>query len=185
MTLARSLVHSTLFIISSLYTIIGDNHDTRMSEGKSLVIYNCQTCMFITKNKKDYERHLRSKKHQDASLCKIPVIEYKDTNTNKKDTYIDIDNDNDDVSIPMCPNCKKVYKSRTSIYTHMKTCGVTTVPVAPVPVAAAMTETRQIASPETFTPEQIQYILIENRILKELLQNVIQCINRPNLAGPK
>lgn len=144
-----------------------------MSEGKSLAIYNCQTCMFITKNKKDYERHLRSKKHQDSSLCNIPVIEHKDTN--QKDTYIDND------GVPMCPNCKKVYKSRTSIYTHMKTCGV-----APAAAAApAMIETRQIASPETFTPEQIQYILIENRILKELLKNVIQGINPPILAGPK
>jgi uncharacterized C2H2 Zn-finger protein len=143
--------------------------------------------MFITKNKKDYERHLRSKKHQDSSLCKIPVIAHKDTNTNKKDTYIDNDKDkdkdkdNDNDGVPMCPNCKKVYKSRTSIYTHMKKCGVVAAP------ATTMTETRQIASPETLTltPEQIQYILIENRILKELLQNVIQCINPPNLAGPK
>jgi predicted trehalose synthase len=104
------------------------------------------------------------------------MIEYKDTNTNKKDTYIDND------SVPMCPNCKKVYKSRTSIYTHMKKCGV--VPAAAAP---AMTETRQIASPETLTltPEQIQHILIENRILKELLKNVIQGINPPILAGPK
>lgn len=146
-----------------------------MSEGKSLAIYNCQTCMFITKNKKDYERHLRSKKHQDSSLCKIPVIEHKDTN--KKDTYIDND------GVPMCPNCKKVYKCRTSVYTHLKKCGVAP---PPAPAAApAMTETRQIASPETFTPEQIQYILIENRILKELLKNVIQGINPPILAGPK
>jgi predicted trehalose synthase len=65
----------------------------------------------------------------------------------------------------------------------MKTCGVA------APAAAAMTETRQIASPETLTltltPEQIQHILIENRILKELLKNVIQGINPPILAGPK
>jgi len=114
------------------------------------------------------------------------MIEYKDTNTNKKDTYINIDNDNDNVSVPMCPNCKKVYKSRTSIYTHMKTCGVVAAS-APAPAPTAMTETRQIASPETLTltPEQIQHILIENRILKELLKNVIQGINPPILAGPK
>jgi predicted trehalose synthase len=62
----------------------------------------------------------------------------------------------------------------------MKKCGVAAPAAAP-----AMTETRQIASPETFTPEQIQYILIENRILKELLKNVIQGINPPILAGPK
>jgi len=126
-----------------------------MSESKSLAIYNCQTCMFITKNKKDYERHLRSKKHQDSSLCKIPVIEHKDTN--KKDTYIGND------GVPMCPNCKKVYKCRTSVYTHMKKCGVA---AAPTPSA-----------PETFTPEQIQYILIENRILKELLKTAIHGTN--------
>ena len=34
-----------------------------MSERKNLAIYNCQTCMFITRNKKDYERHIRSNKH--------------------------------------------------------------------------------------------------------------------------
>jgi len=112
------------------------------------------------------------------------MIEYKDTNTNKKDTYIDNDNDNDNDGVPMCPNCKKVYKSRTSIYTHMKKCGVVAAS-ASAPAPTAMTETRQIASPETITPEQIQYILIENRILKELLQNVIQGINPPILAGPK
>lgn len=30
---------------------------------QSLVIYNCETCMFITRNKKDYTRHLKSRKH--------------------------------------------------------------------------------------------------------------------------
>ena len=139
-----------------------------MSEGKSLAIYNCQTCMFITKNKKDYERHLRSKKHQD-SIERKPLIfaNVHNDDTSKDDTF---------QKMPVCPNCKKVYKCRTSVYTHMKKCGV---------AAPAMTETRQIASPETFTPEQIQYILIENRILKELLKNVIQGINPPILAAPK
>ena len=30
---------------------------------ESLVIYNCEACMFITRNKKDYTRHLNSRKH--------------------------------------------------------------------------------------------------------------------------
>ena len=30
---------------------------------QSLVIYNCEACMFITRNKKDYTRHLKSRKH--------------------------------------------------------------------------------------------------------------------------
>ena len=143
-----------------------------MSEGKSLAIYNCQTCMFITKNKKDYERHLRSKKHQD-SIERKPLIfaNVHNDDTSKDDTF---------QKMPVCPNCKKVYKCRTSVYTHMKKCGVAAPAAAP-----AMTETHQIASPETFTHEQIQYILIENRIIKELLKNVIQGINPPILAAPK
>ena len=134
-----------------------------MSEGKSLAIYNCQTCMFITKNKKDYERHVQSKKHQD-SIERKPLIfaNVHNDDTTKDDTF---------QKMPVCPNCKKVYKCRTSVYTHMKKCGVA---AAPTP-----------AAPETLTPEQIQYILIENRILKELLKNVIQGINPPILAGPK
>jgi hypothetical protein len=32
-------------------------------------------------------------------------------------------------------------------------------------------------TPETFTPEQIQYILMENRILKELLKTAIHGTN--------
>ena len=111
-----------------------------MSESKSLAIYNCQRCMFITNNKKDYERHVGSKKHRDSSFQQ-PAVEKDDTTK-----------DNTFQQPPMCTNCNKVYKSRTSIYKHMKKCGV----------AAA-----------SLTPEQIQYILIENNILKELLKKAI------------
>ncbi len=39
-------------------------YDTiRYTMTQSLVIYNCETCMFITRNKKDYTRHLNSRKH--------------------------------------------------------------------------------------------------------------------------
>ena len=128
-----------------------------MSEGKSLAIYNCQTCMFITKNKKDYERHVQSKKHQD-SIERKPLIfaNVHNDDTTKDDTF---------QKMPVCPNCNKVYKCRTSVYTHMKKCGVAAAPITNSP------------TPETFTPEQIQYILIENRILKELLKTAIHGTN--------
>jgi hypothetical protein len=47
----------------------------------------------------------------------------------------------------------------------MKKCGV-----AAAPITNSLT-------PETVTPEQIQYILIENRILKELLKTAIHGTN--------
>ena len=138
-----------------------------ISESKSLAIYNCQTCMFITRNKKDYERHVRSKKHliNDPS-GHLSIL---------KSTVIVDDNDALDQKPPMCPNCHKMYKFRTSVYTHMKKCGVPTVtPTVSTPVTAP-TPTSAPSAPqqEAFTPEQIQYILMENKILKELLKNAI------------
>ena len=138
-----------------------------MSEGKSLAIYNCQTCMFITKNKKDYERHLQSKKHR-VSAFQIPTI------------VANIDDTAKDVTLhkpPMCLNCHKVYKSRTSVYKHMKKCGISTPTLKIQNETTAdlhsESDTHTLPNPESLTPEQIQYILMENKILKELLKKVI------------
>jgi uncharacterized Zn-finger protein len=125
-----------------------------MSESKSLAIYNCQTCMFITKNKKDYERHLQSKKHRVSTFQTVTIIAKYD-DTTKHETF---------QKPLMCSNCHKIYKSRTSLYKHMKQCGVITPPPP---------EKQTFPNPESLTSEQIQYILIENKILKELLKKAI------------
>ncbi len=39
---------------------------------QSLVIYNCEACMFITRNKKDYTRHLNSRKHIENHPAVMP-----------------------------------------------------------------------------------------------------------------
>lgn len=105
------------------------------------VIYNCETCMFLTRNKKDYSRHLKSRKHIENHPPKNDVSE-EEARPPK---------------IPSCAKCNKEFKSRTAVYTHIKKCN-------------AATE----AAVASLTPEQIQYILMENKILKELLKNVIQ-----------
>jgi hypothetical protein len=138
-----------------------------MSESKSLAIYNCQTCMFITKNKKDYQRHLQSKKHRVSAFQTITIVAKHD-DTIKDETF---------QKPPMCSNCHKVYKSRTSVYKHMKQCGVNTSvpslppPSPPPPLQDTLSES--LPSPESLTTEQINNILIENRILKELLKKAI------------
>ena len=109
--------------------------------------------MFITKNKKDYERHIQSKKHR-GSAFQTPTIVANIDDTAKDDTLH---------KPPMCSNCHKVYKSRTSVYKHMKQCGVVSPP----------SDQQTPPRPESLTPEQIQYILIENKILKELLKKAI------------
>ena len=108
-------------------------------------IYNCETCMFLTRNKKDYTRHLNSRKH----LENHPTAPLPDTTTDTLD----------------CAKCNKEFKSRSAMYTHNKKCG-----------SAAGAEVVEAAATATaaLTPEQIQYIIMENKILKELLKNAIQ-----------
>ena len=111
---------------------------------KQPVVYNCQSCLYITDNKKDYSRHLDTRKHQ-SSDNNVVIM---DKNT--------------------CEKCDKTFKFRTSIYRHKKICcGV------PIPATVTATTIPPSAMIQSFTPEQINYILMENKILKELLINTI------------
>ena len=107
-------------------------------------IYNCETCMFLTRNKKDYTRHLKSRKH----LENHPTAPDTTTETTTERLH--------------CAKCNKEFKSRSAMYTHNKKCG-----------SAAGAE-EEASATEALTPEQIQYIIMENKILKELLKNAIQ-----------
>ena len=117
---------------------------------ESLAIYNCELCMFLTKNKKDYSRHLKSRKHLENHQ---PA---QDADTAKEDASEEAR----PPKIPSCAKCNKEFKSRTAVYTHIKKCNAATSPAAQ-------------DDPASLTLEQIQYILMENKILKELLKNVI------------
>lgn len=130
-------------------------------------IYNCETCMFLTRNKKDYARHLKSRKH----LENHPTVAPDADTATATDTATDTDKD---AILPSCVKCNKEFKSRTAVYTHTKKCNSG---VAPSPA--------QYDDPASLTLEQIQYILMENKILKELLVNAIQGHHpTPTLATP-
>lgn len=126
---------------------------------ESLAIYNCETCMFLTRNKKDYSRHLKSRKHLENHPSKEDASEEARP-----------------PKIPSCAKCNKEFKSRTAVYTHIKKCNAN---------ASAATATASAATPDpaSLTTEQIQYILMENKILKELLKNVIHG-NHPTATAP-
>jgi len=65
----------------------------------------CDTCHFKSGNRKDYKRHLNSKKH---NLKSIVVIEENDTQHD----------------IMMTCKCGKKYKSRQGFYLHKKKCNI-------------------------------------------------------------
>lgn len=116
------------------------------------IIYNCETCMFLTRNKKDYARHMKTRKHLENHSAAEP-----DADTATVTAATDTDKD---ATLPSSAKCNKECKPHTKKYNS----GV--APVAPSPA--------QYDDPASLTPEQIQYILMENKILKELLVNAIQ-----------
>ena len=66
-------------------------------------IYNCENCDFNTTNKKDYKRHLNSKKHNRGGTKKSPFFENKDI-------------------CFRCDKCNNVYKYRSGLARHFKKC---------------------------------------------------------------
>lgn len=67
---------------------------------KNPIEYICEPCNYITRVKKDYNKHLLTRKHN--------------IRTNS--------NDNLHKNSLECPNCLKIYKSRSSLWYHKKKC---------------------------------------------------------------
>ena len=76
-----------------------------MANKKSLFVpfvYNCETCDYTCCVKKDYTKHLSTRKHTNAN------------ETNKKSLFVPLEFD--------CETCNKKYKHRSSLSKHKKIC---------------------------------------------------------------
>jgi len=79
-------------------------------------IFNCEPCHFVTTCKRDYERHILTQKHIDGGGSAVTPIKTSDGYS--------------------CPCCKKIFKSRTSVYKHTPLCK-TVVTSSPPPAPSA------------------------------------------------
>ena len=70
-------------------------------ENPPLHKFQCISCNYSTNSKKDYQKHLKTQKHRKrtSETKKIPTF------------YV-------------CKNCKKKFKSRTTLWRHKKTCKI-------------------------------------------------------------
>ena len=68
---------------------------------KNPIEYICECCDYVTKIKKDYNKHLLTRKHQNRTNS--------NTNVPDKNEF-------------ECPLCMKTYKSRSSLWYHKKKC---------------------------------------------------------------
>ena len=73
-------------------------------------IFNCEPCKFVTTCKRDYERHILTEKHLGGGGSAVTPIKTSDGYS--------------------CPCCKKIFKSRTSVYKHTPLCKTSSPPPA-------------------------------------------------------
>jgi len=145
---------------------------------KSLVVYNCESCYFITSNKKDYNRHLLSRKHAELA---------PKTNVADDDAVVITP------TIPIiahqyqCQYCNRYFKSRTTIYKHKEKCKTRQQPQLPVPepehsdvnyiVNSANTDSQAIPNapaPQTTTEQYLCEVITKNQELTAAMFTLIQ-----------
>jgi hypothetical protein len=83
--------------------------------GKSKVKYSCESCHYITSNKTDYFRHLKTKKHlKQISRKQKTTISFLKTEKTKK---------NENTKVETC-QCGKTFKTRGGLWKHQKKCNI-------------------------------------------------------------
>jgi len=90
-----------------------------MKQMKQIIVekspnYSCEICHYNTCNKKDYKKHLTTIKHKN-----------RDNETNLKQN--ETNGDNDLTYHFECNLCNNIFKSRTTLWRHKKTCSVENV----------------------------------------------------------
>tara|TARA_B000000475_G_scaffold268299_1_gene260554 strand:- start:141 stop:1202 length:1062 start_codon:yes stop_codon:yes gene_type:complete len=88
-----------VFYLIHLYRIM-DEKKTPKKYGKKKVKYYCEKCDFLSSNKKDYTRHLKTKKH--LGIKKKP----------QNSDFVDFE----------CVFCDKHYKSKSALKKHQRKC---------------------------------------------------------------
>lgn len=111
--------------------------------------YFCKACDYSTTRKYNYSLHLDSVKHKNNGLNN----ENNGSLAKNSKTYI-------------CTNCKKTYNDRAGLWRHKKKC-VTHTDIEP-------NETNQIVNNNVKNDKLIEYLLNENKEIKELILEIVK-----------
>ena len=147
---------------------------------KTPVIYKCENCYFITRNKKDYSRHMLSRKHQ-----------YLNQKTSE----------NDDCAVMITPSkpvkpihypcqfCNRFFKSRTTIYQHKAKCRLLQQQESEKSETNYMVDSLSITPPPTNPMDDIittnENVIITKEMFMTLLQNNQEMMNMLRVLSDK
>jgi len=116
---------------------------------KNLINFYCESCDFNTCNKKDYNRHLNTKKH------KINVSQCFAMDFTQKNPYC-------------CENCGRMYKDNSGLWRHKKTCKID------VELDANEKDNLHQTNEIQELKEFMQYLMKENSDMKNMMMEVIK-----------
>jgi len=122
--------------------------------------YFCNECNFNSSNKKDFTRHLTTRKHNDGKDGSIGSNEMEAW---KQEIPIIVNR-----NIFNCINCNKTYMSRGSLWKHNQKCKINNNENTIEPVENKIM-TDAITKPETFTNDMILELIKQNKELQNTL----------------
>jgi hypothetical protein len=127
---------------------------------KNPISYSCEKCKYNTVNKKDFSKHLSTRKHHIRTNENILEQQYPQ----KIETYI-------------CNNCNKVYKARSGLWNHKKSCSKNT---------SQLVEKKEVINNELIialindNKELKKIIIDQNKTIHELIPKLGNTTNNTN-----
>lgn len=130
----------------------------KKTQTKHVLNYECEYCGFITDNKKDYEKHLLTLKHKNATFCNFSV---------KKSAKFS------------CQNCPKHYQTYSGLWRHNKLCRPSSI-LYNSDTALVTCSSKQADA--CSTNEVVHLMVKENQKLHETIKELIPQIgNKTNI----
>jgi len=150
--------------------------------GKSKVKYSCESCHYITSNKTDYFRHLKTKKHlKQISRKQKTTISFFKTEKTKK---------NANTKFEIC-ECGKKFKTRGGLWKHQKKCNIEITYVTKnvsKNVSNVSKNVSNVSAPSQTEPklsvdEELKHLQLQKAKLEvEKLKKEIENINKPQTS---
>jgi hypothetical protein len=122
--------------------------------------YFCNECNFSSSNKKDFTRHLTTRKHNDGKDGSMGSNELE---TWKQEIPIIVNR-----NIFNCIHCNKTYMSRGSLWKHNQKCKISNNENSTESVENKII-TDTVTKPETFTNDMILELIKQNKELQNTL----------------
>ena len=149
---------------------------------KKTLFYRCEICDFVSHKKLDYVKHLHTKKH--FSKINGSEINEKSTENQQKNSFL---------GKTTCQQCEKVFKDRSGLWRHSKTCKTINIQSSNHEVSPEIEPIfyngKDISNlkPEECSLDIIMHLVKQNDEFKQIMidqnKNIIEMMNTQSITN--